>query len=797
MATKLEELRAKYPDYSDMSDEDFAKAFHKKFYSDIDFEDFAGRIGFQPTTVEEPKLAPEGYEIVETYGDGGRIVKNIETGRESYMSDAYTASDPARVAEIRAAQGAAADIYRGELAQEIAGELPTRAASMAKGIPFVHGYVEPAFAGARSIGQGISPTTAMDTIREAIARREQEAPNTVALSRLGTGIATAAATAPSMTAKNVVGRTLQAAGYGGALGTLEGLVGGFGEGLFARDGGFDEAMQTATRQAGIGGVAGTVFGAAGQPAAEGLGALYGSYLREPVRDIVEKIGFKKDAANVVEEFLAMDAAQAVESAEQVGPYGSISTLGPNTEALLDAVANTPSEGARIAKQNLDETALAASRDLNDRLNNVLGEPTPVGEGILTQKSDIMISTAAERREAYGDAYDFQIDADTEGGATVLNLFGRVDPSDLTEAKTLLRESGGNPDLIGGRRISADEVTDALAAAPEGSVIVSNADGSYTVQGKPTVETIDYVTQQLYDAGQSLKQQGKARAGQSKMNLARELRAALDEINPDYAKARAAGKDAIDQKLAADLGNDILSPRVTREDVALAMKNVDEVGANQLKLALRNRIDELMANAKINPRARNDAEVVEALAALKAMNNRAVAQKLQLALGKDAADAIGEQIAQTSGALLQQAQVAAGSRTNIRRLVDERLKEVVGEPLGATVGRQGIIPTIAGGVADTVLSGPSQRERIAGLASEIAPVLTQRMTPEDLRRQAQMMQQMTGYIDRASQGARTARDVTAGIAQGAGRQQARREEQDPMTVNLMRQLGLDAFVNRMR
>jgi len=722
-----------------------------------------------PSWTKEAQAQPpaDATKVITDFGDGSFIVEGT-SGQPTFVDQisGYTTSDIAKISEIAKSKGGrqrAGDIYRGEIAQEIAGELPTRAASMAKGIPFVRGYVEPTFAGARAVTQGMSPTTAMDTIREAIARREQEAPLTVAASRLGTGIATAAATAPSMTAKTVVGRTAQAAGYGGGMGVLEGIIGGFGEGLFSGDVDFQRAADTAVRQAGIGGVAGLGFGMAGQPAAEGLGALYGNYLREPVRNIVEKIGFKKDAANVVEEFLAMDAAQAVESAEQVGPYGSISTLGPNTEALLDAVANTPSEGARIAKQNLDETALAASRDLNDRLNNVLGEPTPVGEGILTQKSDIMISTAAERREAYDAAYDFQIDADTEGGAAVLNLFGRVDPSDLAGAKTLLREAGENPDLL----------------------------------ENPTVATIDYVTQQLYDAGQALKRQGQARAAQSKMNLARELRSALDEINPDYAKARAAGKDAIDQKLAADLGNDILSPRVTREDVALAMKNVDEVGAKQLKLALRNRIDELMANAKINPRARNEAEVVEALAALKAMNNRAVAQKLQLALGKDAADALGEQIAQTSSALLQQAQVAAGSRTNIRRLVDDRLKEVVGEPLGATVGRQGIIPTIAGGVADTVLSGPSQRERIAGLASEIAPVLTQRMTPEDLRRQAQMMQQMTGYIDRASQGARAARDVTAGIAQGAGRQQARREEQDPMTVNLMRQLGLDAFVNRMR
>lgn len=756
-----------------------------------------------PSWVTQPTQLPppEGKEVVTDFGDGSYILKG-EGGGLTFVDQVSGYSTPdikiiTEIAESKGGRQRAGDIYRGEAAQEIAGELGTRGASMAKGVPFVRGYVDPVFGMARAVGQGMSPTTAMDTIREAVARREQEAPATVAASRLGTGIATTLATAPSMTAKTVLGRTGQAAGYGGAIGALEGLVGGFGEGLFSRDGDFDKAMETATRQAGIGGVAGTVFGAAGQPAAEGLGALYGSYLREPVRKTVEKIGFKKDAANAVEEFLAMDAAQAVESAEQVGPYGSISTLGPNTEALLDAVANTPSEGARIAKENLDETALAASRDLTTRLDDVLGKPTPVGEGIISQKADIMISTAAERRQAYGDAYDFQIDADSEGGAAVLQSFGKVDPSDLSGAKTLLREAGENPDLLTGRRISADEISDALADAPEGSVVVSNADGSYTVQAKPTVATIDYVTRQLYDAGMALKANNQPTAAMSKMNLARELRAALDEVNPDYAKARAAGKDAIDQKLAADLGNDILSPRVTREDVALAMRSVDEVGAKQLKLALRNRLDELMANAKVNPRARNEAEVVEALAALKAMNNRAVAQKLQLALGEEAADKIGEQIAQTSGALLQQAQVAAGSRTNIRRLVDERLKEIVGEPLGATVGRQGIIPTIAGAAADTAFSGPSQRERIAGLASEIAPVLTQRLTPEQLRRQAALMQQMTGYIDRASQGARTARELTAGAAQGVGRQQARREEQDPATVQLMRQLGLDQFVNRMR
>ena len=42
----FKQIRQKYSDYNDMSDEDFAQAFHKKFYSDIPFEQFASKVGF-------------------------------------------------------------------------------------------------------------------------------------------------------------------------------------------------------------------------------------------------------------------------------------------------------------------------------------------------------------------------------------------------------------------------------------------------------------------------------------------------------------------------------------------------------------------------------------------------------------------------------------------------------------------------------------------------------------------------------------------------------------------------------
>lgn len=55
--TTLAEVRQKYPQYKDLSDEELAQGLHKKFYSDIPYEDFTQRIGITaqaPEPTEEP-----------------------------------------------------------------------------------------------------------------------------------------------------------------------------------------------------------------------------------------------------------------------------------------------------------------------------------------------------------------------------------------------------------------------------------------------------------------------------------------------------------------------------------------------------------------------------------------------------------------------------------------------------------------------------------------------------------------------------------------------------------------------
>lgn len=52
----LEQIREQYPQYQDMSDEDLARGLHAKFYSDMPFDEFAAKVGYQaqPVAPQEP-----------------------------------------------------------------------------------------------------------------------------------------------------------------------------------------------------------------------------------------------------------------------------------------------------------------------------------------------------------------------------------------------------------------------------------------------------------------------------------------------------------------------------------------------------------------------------------------------------------------------------------------------------------------------------------------------------------------------------------------------------------------------
>lgn len=62
---KLTELRQQYPDYNDMSDQEFADAFHSKFYSDLPKEEFYSKLGVKTAQ-------PKSSSLVDEFIEGGK-----------------------------------------------------------------------------------------------------------------------------------------------------------------------------------------------------------------------------------------------------------------------------------------------------------------------------------------------------------------------------------------------------------------------------------------------------------------------------------------------------------------------------------------------------------------------------------------------------------------------------------------------------------------------------------------------------------------------------------------------------
>lgn len=74
--TSIKEIRAQYPQYEDMSDEQLAKALHQKFYSDMDFAEFSKRVGLSQESSAPDEEARRGIveEIGRQLGLTGRYI---------------------------------------------------------------------------------------------------------------------------------------------------------------------------------------------------------------------------------------------------------------------------------------------------------------------------------------------------------------------------------------------------------------------------------------------------------------------------------------------------------------------------------------------------------------------------------------------------------------------------------------------------------------------------------------------------------------------------------------------------
>lgn len=705
----IKQLREQYPQYNDMSNDEFAKAFHKKFYSDIEFDDFSKRIGLAP------EMAPAGNEIVEEFESGGRIVKNLETGQETFMDGAYATSDAAKISEIRARKGDAGGMYKQGVAREIIdhfGELPARAASALKGLPFFGSYVDEA------VG-AISGPDAARSVRQMQEARETVAPITTAASRAGVGLATAlpvAAALPTVAVAplgtSLAARTATGAALGASGGALEGAIYGAGEGQTKQ-----ERKQSATSGALTGAAFGGPLGAVGPAVGATVGKLRERSVTAPAREVGQQIQVKGEALDLLSQAARMDAPVADEALQRAGQYASLGQMGPATRNLLDLAASSTSEGAAIARQNIDEVAGEAGQQFTRLLDNSFGGP----QAAQAVEDALMQSTSGQRRELYDAAYDAAIDYSDDAAGDLEELLGRVDTNIIRNAETLMRREGQPSAQIMAKLDEAGNVT-----------------GFETL---PDVRQIDYITRALNNVSPTAAPEDKntARA------LAGQIRKSLDQLVPEYRTARDLAGDVIGMRDALDLGADAFKRGTTRYDLSKAIEGMSDAEVGALKQGVRSHVDEIMANAKA---ALNDPnqDAREMIAPLKDMMSRAGREKLGIILGDEADDFV-RQLDEVYSAMSMRASVAQNSKTQVRKMAQDMAKDRIQTSIPELMGERGPVTGLLEGLRRQVTDRPSQQQAFEQLMGEIAQPLARQADLDMLRRQIPQLQQAAPQLQR--------------------------------------------------
>lgn len=708
----IKQIREQYPQYSDMSDEDLARALHSRFYSDMDFGKFSQQIGLTP------EMAPAGTDVVETLSDGSRIVRSKETGQETLLGrgGAYATTDPARIAEARAS-GAAGEAAKKGFAQDIiaqTGEAAARGASALKGVPFIGSYIDDI------IGATAGPQAAQAT-RAAQEAREIVAPGTVALSRAGTAVATAPAmiaAAPQALVtplgSSFAGRLAAGTALGTAGGAIEGGIYGSGEGSTR-----EERKASAESGALTGALFGGALGALGPAVGGAIGAMRGSRIAAPAQATARQLGVKEGALDLLSAAAGMDAPVAAENMARAGRYASLGQMGPATQNLLDLAASSTSPGAAIARQNIDEVAEAAGRQFADLMDNTLGGPQAAA-----QLQDLLMeSSAPARKAAYDAAYGLPVNYASAAGRKLEELLGRLDSDILNRAARLMRIEG-QPS----RQIMA-ELDEA------GNVL------GYT--RKPDVRQIDYITRALRDVSPTAAPEEK----NVMRGLASDIRSALDDLVPEYKQARDIAGDVISLRDAIDFGTDLLNPKTTRYDVSKTVKGMSASELSAVKQGLRAQLDEVMANTKAALSDRNQ-DAREMVKPLKDMLSRAGRQKLEIILGDQSKEFL-RQLDEVYSAASMRASVAQNSKTQVRKMAQDVAMDRIRPTLGQSIAeRGGVVPAMAERLQSMMSTAPTRQQAFEELMGEIALPLTRQGDLQTLQRQIGQLQRSAPQLQRA-------------------------------------------------
>lgn len=413
---------------------------------------------------------------------------------------------------------------------------------------------------------------------------------------------------------------------------------------------------------------------------------------------------------------------------RAGSEAMLVDAGPTAQSVLDTAIQRGGPGARLARERIQGRVARDSAALTGALDNALGQP----QGVNAARAAIREGTATARQEAYEAAYAAPIDYASDVGRRIEEIVrNRVPASAIQRANQLMRAEGAQSQQIAAR------VAD---------------DGTVTFERLPDVRQIDYITRALNDvaeAGEGAGAMGGMSAlGRVYANLSRELRSSLRQAVPEYGKALEVAADPIRRSQAVKLGSQILSPRMTRDEVAEAVSGMTGPERDALAQGVRSQIDDLMARVT-RTIGDDDMAAREAIAALRNLSSRANREKLAVALGEERVAPMLQEIDRAAQSFNIRAALTGNSRTYGRQATAQMVQDMSapgavgtlmrGEPVNAA---KRVIQALTGQTDDVL------RARQDAIYSEIADLLTRPGGPDQSVFQAVQGLNQTDALTRA-------------------------------------------------
>jgi hypothetical protein len=249
------------------------------------------------------------------------------------------------------------------------------------------------------------------------------------------------------------------------------------------------------------------------------------------------------------------------------------------------------------------------------------------------------------------------------------------------------------------------------------------DGVVTFTRPPDVRQWDYIKQALDGLAESGDGAGalggQTRLGSAYQGLAKEVRDAVASIVPEYKTAIDTASDAITRRKAVQFGADMLSPKVTTDEVLSGIADATGAQKASMREGLRGQVEEIIGNVKAVGSDQN-IDAREALKAFTELSSANVQRKMEALFG-DSWAGIKKSLDEAGAALGLRARTALGSQTNPRGVVQDAITDAV-TPGALARGRP--LPAIGDAWASLMNANPSAIKRMGrDVQGEIADLLT--------------------------------------------------------------------------